>query len=93
MRAPDILYSELNWISMNLPNRDELLFRSVRALPKASSSGLDASTCRARRAKRCVGTRIDRRAARGGVHQAWAALATTDLRGDFVLIARLADDG
>ena len=33
-----------NCISMNLPKRDELLLRSVRALPNASSSGLDDST-------------------------------------------------
>ena len=28
------------WISMNLPNREELLFRVVLALPKASKMGL-----------------------------------------------------
>lgn len=27
------------WIRMNLPKRDELLFRTVRALPKASNTG------------------------------------------------------
>ena len=34
----------LNWISRYLPNRDELLFRNVFALPKDSNSGLVAST-------------------------------------------------
>ena len=34
---------------MNLPKRDELLLRSVRAFPKASSSGFEASTCSATR--------------------------------------------
>ena len=33
-----------NCISMNFPKREELSFRVVHALPKASSSGLDSST-------------------------------------------------
>ena len=45
--APDILYPLPNWISMNLPKRDELSLRIVRALPNASSNGFDASTCSA----------------------------------------------
>ena len=35
--------SKFTW--MNLPKRDELLFLWVLALPKASSRGLESSTC------------------------------------------------
>ena len=35
---------ELNSISMNFPNRDELSFRTVRAFPKDSKIGLDCRT-------------------------------------------------
>ena len=38
-----------NCISMNLPKRELLLLRLVLALPKASRSGLEASTCFAMR--------------------------------------------
>lgn len=37
--------SALNWISVNLPKREELSLRTVLALPNASSRGLDSSTC------------------------------------------------
>jgi hypothetical protein len=43
--APEMRPSLLNWISTNLPNRDELSLRTVLALPNASSSGFDSSTC------------------------------------------------
>ena len=43
--APEMRPSALNWISVNLPKREELSLRTVLALPKASSSGLDSSTC------------------------------------------------
>ena len=40
MRAPAILYCRLeNWISMNLPKRDELLLRDVLALPAGGGGG------------------------------------------------------
>ena len=45
--APSIRNWPSNCIWINLPKRDELSLRRVRALPKASSSGLDASTCSA----------------------------------------------
>ena len=40
MRAPQIRLDWLKWIWMSLPNRLLLWFRSVLALPKASSTGL-----------------------------------------------------
>uniref|UniRef100_A0A0A9E261 Myo1 n=1 Tax=Arundo donax TaxID=35708 RepID=A0A0A9E261_ARUDO len=45
MAAPDIFPLLSNWISTNLPNRLELLFRTVFAFPKASRTGLDSRTC------------------------------------------------
>ena len=36
---------ESNWISIYLPNLEELLFLTVLALPKASKIGLDSRTC------------------------------------------------
>jgi hypothetical protein len=50
--APEIRPSLLNWISTNLPKREELSLRTVFALPKASSSGFDSSTCSHRAAER-----------------------------------------
>lgn len=40
MYPPTTLYRVSKWISMNLPKREELLFRVVFALPKASKIGL-----------------------------------------------------
>eukprot|EP00095_Tigriopus_kingsejongensis_P011309 snap_masked-scaffold14_size734282-processed-gene-6.3 protein:Tk11309 transcript:snap_masked-scaffold14_size734282-processed-gene-6.3-mRNA-1 annotation:"hypothetical protein DAPPUDRAFT_8442" len=40
MSAPDSFPAWLNQIRMNLPNREELSFRTVLALPQASSTGL-----------------------------------------------------
>lgn len=42
---PEMRPSALNWISVNLPKREELSLRTVLALPNASSRGLDSSTC------------------------------------------------
>ena len=36
---------DMNCISINFPNRDELSLRTVRALPKVSRMGLDCNTC------------------------------------------------
>jgi hypothetical protein len=44
MAAPLMLPAELKLISTYLPKREELLLRTVLALPNASSSGLDSST-------------------------------------------------
>lgn len=45
MKAPAICPDRVNSIRINLPNRDELLFRTVCALPKASRIGLALSIC------------------------------------------------
>lgn len=45
MAAPEMRPSESNCICAYLPKRDELSLRTVLALPNASSSGLDSSTC------------------------------------------------
>ncbi len=45
MKAPAICPDLLNSIRMNLPKRDELLFRTVCALPNASSIGLALRIC------------------------------------------------
>ena len=43
--APEMRPAAENWISTNLPKREELSLRTVLALPKASRSGLDSRTC------------------------------------------------
>lgn len=45
MKAPAICPDRLNSIRMNLPNLEELLFRTVCALPKASNIGLALNIC------------------------------------------------
>ena len=45
MAAPVTRPAGSNEISTNLPKREELSLREVLALPKASSKGLDSSTC------------------------------------------------
>lgn len=36
------------WVRINLPKRDELLLRTVLALPKASNTGLVCTICSSR---------------------------------------------
>ena len=43
IEQPWIVYPPVNSIFMYLPNRDELLFRSVFALPNASNTGFDCA--------------------------------------------------
>ena len=45
MEAPATRPAPSKSISTNLPKREELSLREVLALPNASSSGLDSSTC------------------------------------------------
>ena len=45
MAAPVTRPPASNEISVNLPKREELSFLDVLALPNASKSGLDSSTC------------------------------------------------
>ena len=45
MAAPVTRPAGSNEISVNFPKREELSLREVLALPKASSKGLDSSTC------------------------------------------------
>ena len=45
MLAPDTRPAPSKSISTNFPKREELSLRTVLALPKASSRGLDSSTC------------------------------------------------
>lgn len=45
MYAPAICPVRVNSILMNFPNREELLFRTVCALPKASRIGLARRIC------------------------------------------------
>ena len=45
MLAPVTRPAPSKSISTNFPKREELSFLTVLALPKASSSGLDSSTC------------------------------------------------
>lgn len=45
MKAPAICPARVNSIRMNFPNRDELLFRTVCAFPKASKIGLALRIC------------------------------------------------
>ena len=45
IRAHSIWPLLLNWMSMYFPNREELSFRRVRALPNASRIGLDSISC------------------------------------------------
>jgi len=45
MKAPAIWPARVNSIRMNFPKRDELLFRTVCALPKASRMGLALNIC------------------------------------------------
>lgn len=45
MKAPAIWPDLLNSMRINLPKRDELLFRTVCALPNASSIGLALRIC------------------------------------------------
>src|SRR5947209_8216410 len=54
MLAPDILPSGAKLIRMNLPNRLELLFRCVCALPKASKIGFACMICRSRSPRRSL---------------------------------------
>ena len=49
MFAPAIAPLGLKNILINFPNRDELLFRIVCALPKASKIGFACSICRSSR--------------------------------------------
>ena len=45
MSAPASLPLDMKCIRMNLPNREELSFRTVFALPKDSKTGLVWTTC------------------------------------------------
>ena len=45
MYAPAMVPARVNSIRMNFPNRDELLFRTVWALPKDSRMGLARRIC------------------------------------------------
>ena len=45
MKAPAICPERVNSIRMNLPNREELLLRTVCAFPKASRIGLAFNIC------------------------------------------------
>jgi len=45
MNAPAIWPDLVNSMRMNFPNREELLFRTVCALPKASNMGFALSIC------------------------------------------------
>ena len=45
MLAPQMRPETSKRSSTNLPKREELSLRLVLALPKASSSGFDSSTC------------------------------------------------
>ena len=45
MNAPAIWPDRVNSMRMNLPNRDELLFRTVWAFPKASRIGFALRIC------------------------------------------------
>ena len=46
MLAPDTRPAPSKLISVNFPKREELSLRTVLALPKASSKGLDSRTWR-----------------------------------------------